>query len=675
MKRLEYFFLRSYTDLSEGDYARLRLLLQFIVLSIGFAIFYIADSFITGFTMARYFMYGALAVFMFQLLALRLRWLMRMQSQLFIAASFVIISLLAFFSGGLYSVITPWLVMIPVLTFLLSNRRSSWFWLILSMAALAVLGSGVEPPASLSFTSLTPAVFYLSLTGGLVMLMFALTSLFDRQQQTLLRTIADRNSQLSATEEELRQNFEELSTTQETLARREAESLSIIRALHDHFIVSEYDTEGRLLQGNALIEKITGTPIDELLGKVRTDFLAEEFRQEFQNNWNKVLTGVSVSQELHFRFPAREFWAKTTLAPILSSRGEVSRVLGISHEITELKEKQREVSQMNDQLQETLASLEKQHTLLLQNQQLLSHRQRVLQRYTETLVDMAKHEALQQGDFQVALQYILTVAGAAMGVGRISVWRYDAQTASIICEGLFSLKEEAFSSGDVLYQQDYPNYFASILKGEIIAANEARFHASTSEFRASYLEPLDIHSMLDAPLFFDGELYGMLCCEHQGQAVHWLQEDSTFAKSVCEMITVALSSCKRREAEARIMEQNEFIRSQNDDLLRLSTELRSLNMNLEKRVLERTKELESQNARLSEYAYINAHLLRGPLCRIMGLLNLMDVQGNEPDREIVPLLRRSTQELDAVIQKITNLIEAGRALDRAYIRVQSNDLD
>lgn len=668
MKRLESYFLAAYASHPEGEYARLRLLLHFLVVSSFFAVFYIVDSLFTGFLAARYLMVVTLLFFGFQLISIRSQWIVQLQSQLFVVVSYIIITLLTWVSGGLYSVVAPWFCMIPVVTFLLGSRRSALVWLAICLITLGLLGADwIRPPDAFAFTPPSPIVFYLSLTGGLVGLMYALTSIFDRHQQELLKAIELQNTQLRATEEELRQNLEELSATQDALAKQEAESSSIIRALQDHFIMSEYDLEGRLLRGNIHIEKITGTPVEELIGKARMDYLAEEFKEQFQDTWSKVLRGTSVSQELHFRFPTREFWAKTTLAPIFSTRGDVSRVLGISHEITELKVKQREVIEVNEQMKNTLNSLEKQHELLLQNQQVLSHRQRVLQRYTETLVHLAKSDEMQLGDYDTALRLVLTSGGSAMGVGRLSVWRFDPDNNRIVCEGLHHLDQQRITSGGVLERKDFPRYFDAVLKREIIVANEARYHEATAEFRASYLEPLNIHSMLDVPLFFDGKLYGVLCCEHQHQAIHWLQEDITFGKSLAELITVALSSAKRKESERKIMEQAEYIRSQNNELMTVSEQLRMLNLNLERRVLERTKELENQNARLSEYAYINAHLLRGPLCRILGLLNLMETDGADQDGQLLPLLRRSATELDNVIQKITSLIEAGRDFDRSKI--------
>lgn len=64
--------------------------------------------------------------------------------------------------------------------------------------------------------------------------------------------------------------------------------------------------------------------------------------------------------------------------------------------------------------------------------------------------------------------------------------------------------------------------------------------------------------------------------------------------------------------------------------------------------------IEQQNARLKEIAWIQSHLVRGPLARILGLAMLIDnEQGGDPDqKELVSLLRSAAEELDAVLTRI-----------------------
>jgi light-regulated signal transduction histidine kinase (bacteriophytochrome) len=90
-----------------------------------------------------------------------------------------------------------------------------------------------------------------------------------------------------------------------------------------------------------------------------------------------------------------------------------------------------------------------------------------------------------------------------------------------------------------------------------------------------------------------------------------------------------------------------------------SSELRVLNQNLEQKVHERTRELEAQYEKLKGYAFYNAHLLRGPFCRIQGLLQLMSMTDKleEDTLEVMPRLEESVRELEGVIKKIKVIVD------------------
>ena len=92
-----------------------------------------------------------------------------------------------------------------------------------------------------------------------------------------------------------------------------------------------------------------------------------------------------------------------------------------------------------------------------------------------------------------------------------------------------------------------------------------------------------------------------------------------------------------------------------------------MNEVLEDRVKERTEVLENQNALLSEYAFINSHLLRGPLSRILGLINLMEHDKTMKQETIIELLRKSGDDLDNVVRKITDTLHHGGQLKREDI--------
>ncbi len=88
-------------------------------------------------------------------------------------------------------------------------------------------------------------------------------------------------------------------------------------------------------------------------------------------------------------------------------------------------------------------------------------------------------------------------------------------------------------------------------------------------------------------------------------------------------------------------------------------ELAKLNQNLEAVVSQRTLALEEQNKKLKDYAFYNAHTLRGPFCRVKGLINLKELNDSNDENtgEINDRLRVSLEELDQRIQEIQLIVQ------------------
>jgi hypothetical protein len=101
--------------------------------------------------------------------------------------------------------------------------------------------------------------------------------------------------------------------------------------------------------------------------------------------------------------------------------------------------------------------------------------------------------------------------------------------------------------------------------------------------------------------------------------------------------------------------RNNELTSANRELTYLNDQVRTMNHELEDRVRERTRELVERNEKLTEYAFMNAHLLRSPVSRIKGLINLFGITKEAQEKEQVQtLLSATAEELDNVIHTISD---------------------
>ncbi|MEM7551413.1 MAG: hypothetical protein AAF363_17155 [Bacteroidota bacterium] len=127
--------------------------------------------------------------------------------------------------------------------------------------------------------------------------------------------------------------------------------------------------------------------------------------------------------------------------------------------------------------------------------------------------------------------------------------------------------------------------------------------------------------------------------------------------------------------EDTIQHRTEELASTIDELNDTNEELKSLNDELDDRVNRRTQELEKKNTQLTEYAFINSHLLRAPLARILGLATLIEQQSEKiDDDELMTKFRATCEELDYIIKLIGRVLEENSQLSKEELMDVQNKI-
>lgn len=109
-----------------------------------------------------------------------------------------------------------------------------------------------------------------------------------------------------------------------------------------------------------------------------------------------------------------------------------------------------------------------------------------------------------------------------------------------------------------------------------------------------------------------------------------------------------------------VMAQRDSLAEKNLEIENVNRKMAEVNASLEELVNLRTQVLQEQNKKLSEYAFFNAHKLRAPLARIMGLVNLLKSNSNVKELPtILTHLSKSAVDLDAVVRSISDTLHDG----------------
>jgi two-component system, cell cycle sensor histidine kinase and response regulator CckA len=84
----------------------------------------------------------------------------------------------------------------------------------------------------------------------------------------------------------------------------------------------------------------------------------------------------------------------------------------------------------------------------------------------------------------------------------------------------------------------------------------------TAELADEYLAPLGITSMLDAGIFVDGAMVGVVCHEHVGPPRQWTTEARDFSGSVADLIALRIQSAEVRELRTAFQRQQKRLAAQ-----------------------------------------------------------------------------------------------------------------
>jgi len=179
------------------------------------------------------------------------------------------------------------------------------------------------------------------------------SSIANQKTAKLLDQSKHQAEELSAQEEEMRQNLEELEATQEESHRKELEMKGILMALDTSFMVAEIDMDGFYLKVNPRYCDVFGMDKEMLIGRNHNEYtLRNSDSEDFYDFWSDLNKAkIKVVEEKISMPSGREFWLTEIYTPILDNSGLPAKVLKIAYDITKIKEQELKISESYSKLQ------------------------------------------------------------------------------------------------------------------------------------------------------------------------------------------------------------------------------------------------------------------------------------------------------------------------------------
>lgn len=294
----------------------------------------------------------------------------------------------------------------------------------------------------------------------------------------------------------------------------------------------------------------------KILGYSKEEFLLKDFQSIIHKNYvQNTMSFYKNIQYFEDNYTTLEFpiikkngeaiWVSQNVFVRKNSFGEISGYSGIARDITLFKNLEEEKNK----------------------------RQEKIEKYSKTLKNIAVLNHSNSETFENTIYKILKEIALALGISRAGYWSYEQDHIS--STKIYDSKTNDIENTTRFYKNENPTYFKKIENKQQVVLSNIRSHSTNNKKNDNYIYKHNLFSTLDTPVVIDGELKGILSFEATQEIKNWDNEDINFAKSISDLIVIALTSQMRFEIEQRLAYKSELLlvinKNTNQFLLQKST--------------------------------------------------------------------------------------------------------
>ncbi|HEY6143105.1 MAG TPA: PAS domain S-box protein [Flavobacterium sp.] len=297
-------------------------------------------------------------------------------------------------------------------------------------------------------------------------------------------------------------------------------------------LIFEIDQEGKFTFINDFAIKILGYNANEFLSKNFSEFIRKDYTDAMKDFYRNLpendddFTPVEIPL---LKKNGEEMWISQKVFIRRNNLGKIVGYSGIARDITTLK---------NIEFEDY-------------------RRQEKIKNYNTTIKDLSTINFSKYDSLDSIIETILKKAAKASNIDRVSFWKNTNK--KIICKKIYELNKDKFGKRIIIKKDKYPIYFESIKKDTLIIANDVYSKHETTEFISAYFPNYNIKSLLDIPIFNNGELTGIICFETTKYKKYWDNDDINFSRTISDIVSLQIASIKRYQAEKKLKQKSELL--------------------------------------------------------------------------------------------------------------------
>jgi len=168
---------------------------------------------------------------------------------------------------------------------------------------------------------------------------------------------------------------------------------------------------------------------------------------------------------------------------------------------------------------------------------------RVTQDYTgklnNLLVEHSNNDSYYDGNINKVAKHLTKDVAYAMDVERVSVWLLNNDKDALVLQQLYMKSNNTYESGHVFKKSQYKPYFKYLLSKPVMVVDDVSTHPGTICLNSVNV-PLGIKSILDVPIWYKGDIVGVISIE-SSEPRKWVNEEIDFAQVLTSLFSFTYS--------------------------------------------------------------------------------------------------------------------------------------
>jgi two-component system, cell cycle sensor histidine kinase and response regulator CckA len=163
-----------------------------------------------------------------------------------------------------------------------------------------------------------------------------------------------------------------------------------------------------------------------------------------------------------------------------------------------------------------------------------------------------------QAERQTAYRSACEQSARTLNVERVSIWFLNEPGDLLTCALQFTLSSNSFQQGGQIAREGCERYFEAVCSRRVVIVADAARDPRTSQLEP-YLRRERVSALLDAPIYRDGRVVGVVCHEHTGGVRDWTEREAGFACAVSDLLTILIHQAERADLRLALEAQREAL--------------------------------------------------------------------------------------------------------------------